>query len=442
MRKVYQTFILASATLVILALASAANGNGQPALPAAGGQDQNIWTRVAVFSGGGLYTTYGFSVDIGGDIAVVTDSHLTVDGQGHAGVVHVYERNEGTGGWVEVKLLTAPAPHQCGYFGAAVAVTESADTIIVGENGRRDHPACKQDGSIYFYGRDEGGVDNWGLFRVIDGAGAYGKPLRVDGDTLVVGVPGDMWDGGCDNGVVLRPEFIAGSVQIFKRDLGGFDNWGMLKEIDPPHLDDYDKHFGCSVAISGNRLAVGAPDYGETGMAYLYDGEQDWALVESHAGFQRWNTLGFAVAVSADDFFIAAPFEHRGAGYDFVGQVYPAGSSTPLPYPTIAPTGNWRYIVGTAMALDGEFLAVSYNGTNETEVHDDVLIYRNTNLGWELVQVLEDIGPECWSNMSIAMDGARLIVGETGCLGIGWAHIFERSDGGEENSVFLPTVIR
>ncbi len=442
MKKILTMIAMAASMLSILLAANLATGYGEPAPRAAGGQGQNIWDRVAVFSGGGLSTTYSFSVDIGGDIAVVADDRLTVDGIGHAGVVHVYERNEATGGWVAVKVLTAPDLHQCGHFGAAVAVTESADTIIVGENGRRDHPACKQDGSIYFFGRDEGGLDNWGLFKVVDGAGAYGKPFRVDGDTLVVGIPGDTWDGGCDNGGELRPEFIAGSVQIFKRDAGGFDNWGMVKEIEPPALDDYDKHFGCSVAISGDRLAVGAPDYGETGMAYLYDGEQDWSLVESHTGFQQWNTFGFAVAVGAQGFFIAAPFEHRGLGYDHVGQVYPAGSSTGLPYPLIDPTGDWGYIVGTAMALDGEFLAVSYNGTNETEVHDHVLIYRNTNLGWELVQVIEDIGPECWSNMSIAMDGAKLIIGETGCSGIGRAHIFERTSGGEPNTAFLPIIIR
>src|SRR5690606_35940736 len=113
-----------------------------------------------------------------------------IDGVGQAGAAFVYERNEGTGGWSEVKRLIAPEPHACGHFGAAVAVTESADTIIVGEEGRRDHPACKQNGAIYFFGRDEGGQDNWGLIKVIDGSGQYGNPLRVDGDTLVVGVPG------------------------------------------------------------------------------------------------------------------------------------------------------------------------------------------------------------------------------------------------------------
>lgn len=401
------------------------------------GEEIEIFQPVASFTGG---AAYGFSVDIGGDIAVVGDSRGGVDGVAHAGVAHVYERDEATGSWTEITQLHAPSPHECAHFGAAVAVTEEADTIIVGEEGRRDHSACKQDGSIYFFHRDEGGVDNWGLIKTIDGSGAFGNPLRVDGGTLVVGMPGDYGNSTCSNASEERPDDPAGAVQIYQRDAGGIDAWGLVETIDPPHDSPYDRYFGCAVAIGGNRLAVGAPDFGEMGMAYLYDGEAGWAMTGSFAGLQRWNTLGFAVAVSAEDFIIGAPWEWAPNLRDHLGQVYP-GETTPLPYPM--PVNDGHYLVGMSLALDGDLLAVSYDLASETINTEDVLIYRRTPQNeWELVQVLEGVGPECASNMSIAMDGNSLIVGETNCPGGMSAHIFERTADGGLYKAFLPLAIR
>lgn len=435
--------LLAALTLLPLATISLASGAHLPLAARADDDSQDVWQHVAAFFGqSGIRGNYGFSVDVSGDIAVVGDGYLYVNGLGNAGAAYIYERDEISGDWFEVKELHAPSPHTCGHFGAAVAVNGAADTIIVGEPGRRNHPDCKQDGSIYFFGRDEGGPDNWGLLHTIDGSGAYGKPLTIDGDTLAVGVPGDTTNTTCANGLAETPHYIAGFVELYRQDEGGLNNWGLVKRIDPPWNQENDKHFGCAIAISGNRLAVGAPDYGEMGMAFLYDGDQDWALVDTLEGFQRWNTFGFAVAVSAEHFFISAPLESIDRGDEDLnraGQVYPAGSSTGLPYPQL-PEPDPSHIVGTALALDGEFLAVTYIGTNELEVHDDVLIYRDGPLGWELVQVLEAVGPECWSNMSLAMDGDTLIIGETGCLGSGIAHIYERSFGADHHA-YLPVVV-
>src|SRR5690606_9976544 len=115
------------------------------------------------------------------------------------------------------------------------------------------------------------------------------------------------------------------------------------------------------------------------------------------AGYAVWNTFGYAVAVDHDVLFISAPNERICVGADChrVGKVYINGTTDWLPYPTLDETGNWGYRVGESLALEGDILAVSYSGTNETELQRNVLIYQRTGDGWELVQVLEDEGPDC-----------------------------------------------
>lgn len=466
MKKLFGSFILIAVILLLPATKRSAQGNagrvmpagnqnsafsGEEAAFAAGaaaqsGVEGEIWTEAATFFGeSGSYGAYGQAVDIGGDTAVIGDRFLSVDGVGHAGGVYVYERDSIDGHWFERTVLHAPTVQSCARFGSAVAITAAADTIIVGEPGSRDHPYCKQNGSIYFFGRDEGGPNQWGLMKVIDGTGHYGDPLLIEGDTLVVGVPGDTWDGGCDNGLAQRPEFIHGTVEIYRRDHGGEDTWGLVKIIQPPWFDDFDKHFGCSIALGGGRLLVGAPDYGEMGMAFLYDAEQDWQMVDTFEGYLRWNTFGYAVAVDEDDLFIGAPSEQICSGVDchHVGKVYQDGTADWLPYPTLDETGDWGYRVGESLALDGDILAVSYSGTNQTELQRNALIYQQTEEGWELVQVLEDSGPDCGRRQTVALDGDSMIVSECPYgAGTHLVHIYERSSGGEAINVFLPMLVR
>ena len=53
-----------------------------------------------------------------------------------------------------------------------------------------------------------------------------------------------------------------GAAYIFVRNEGGADNWGPVRKLTAADAEDED-YFGCSVAISGDTVVVGA--YGEDG---------------------------------------------------------------------------------------------------------------------------------------------------------------------------------
>ncbi len=100
-----------------------------------------------------------------------------------------------------------------------------------------------------------------------------GGPIRdvdISGDTAVVG----NWAG----------------VNIFERNAGGLDNWGVVRKLVPPAEVDNLNAFGASLAIDGDWLVVGAPSSVESfpapvGRAFIYrrtvGGTNAWGLAQT-----------------------------------------------------------------------------------------------------------------------------------------------------------------
>ena len=164
--------------------------------------------------------------------------------------------------------LTAPdAPALGGGFGRAVAV--SGNTAVVGAPD--DATLANQAGAAYVY---EKHGDDWVFTaKLVPPVGVQhiaGTSVAIDGDTIAVGVPGRMCCGG---GVVFNEP---GRVFVYERDPSGA--WslatgsGLVGSF--AHAKD---EFGYSVALSGERLAVGAPRTVEpssgyaTGLAYVFE---------------------------------------------------------------------------------------------------------------------------------------------------------------------------
>lgn len=249
---------------------------------------------------------FGLSVAISGD-TVVVGAHLSNTSGERSGSAHIFKRDEGgPDNWGEVKTISASDAAPFDSFGVAVAI--SGDTIVVGTN--RDNTAALNLGSAYIFQRDEGGSNNWGEVKRLvasDGASndSFGQSVGIFGDIAIVAAYTD--DDGGDN---------SGSVYIFRKDEGGVNNWGEVKKLIASD-DITGDLFGGSVAISDNKVIVGATgndDNGaKSGSAYIFSqdfgGTDNWGEIEKLTASDAASVdeFGAAVAISGGTVIVGAP---------------------------------------------------------------------------------------------------------------------------------------
>ncbi len=221
--------------------------------------------------------SFGFAVSIGGGVALV-GAVADDDAGSSSGSAYVFGRNVGgSDNWGFVKKLVAPDGAAFDNFGGAVAV--SAGWALIG--AFQDDDAGAISGSAYVFGQNIGGLGNWGFQRKLvapDGAANdfFARAVTIDEATAVVATSNDA-DAGANSG----------SAYIFGRDVGGSRNWGFLKKLVAPDGAAEDQ-FGIAVSVSGDVVALGASlddDAGsESGSAYLFGrdvgGVDNWGLVK------------------------------------------------------------------------------------------------------------------------------------------------------------------
>jgi len=131
----------------------------------------------------------------------------------------------------------------------------------------RSDAAGASSGAAYLFRRDEGGTDAWGQMKQL---------------TAVDALAGDMcgWSVAVsDSLAVMGAPFedgagsASGAVYLFGRNTGGTDNWGQMAKLVPADAAEGDR-FGWSVALSGDYLVVGAPTKSDVaanqGAAYVF----------------------------------------------------------------------------------------------------------------------------------------------------------------------------
>ena len=230
---------------------------------------------------------YGRSIAIDGDTALVSRSKDS--GQKfEAGSVYVFERRQGA--WVNTAKLEPSDPQFQGRFGNRVDL--DGDCAMIGAWWAGD----ATQGAVYFFERNPAGawtevfkfegqslIGNLGTAVLLDGTRAFagqprgvsrvhvfergpgswtlaktlqssdrspgdffGTSLGLDGDTLVVGAPGD--DDLVSNG---------GSAYAFRQVRGA---WRQVAKLTAPSTASGDT-FGQSIGISGDWVLVGAPSH-------------------------------------------------------------------------------------------------------------------------------------------------------------------------------------
>jgi len=131
----------------------------------------------------------------------------------------------------------------------------------------------------------------------------FGFAVAVDGNRAVVGAPDQ------DSGV--------GAAYVFVRSgSGATTTWAQESKLRPPGDSDPTRKFGTSVAISGSRIAVGAPRTrdGRRGRAFVFvRSGSDWNLEDEVDGEHPLDFddvddfFGAAVALDANTLCVGAP---------------------------------------------------------------------------------------------------------------------------------------
>jgi hypothetical protein len=209
----------------------------------------------------------------------------------------------------------------------------------------------------------------------------FGTSVAIDGDTVLVGAPG--------NDIVFDVD--QGSAYVFERNAGGANQWGEVREIFCPDavacatdvgpVGAFGAAFGGAVAIDGDRIVIGAPgvDVPETdgGAGYVFERDQggagSWGLVAALRGGAGTGEFGGAsVAIHGDTVVMGIPSPGSGLGSAKVFQRDQGGSGVwglvKLLQPASSPPDYFVERFGTSVAIEGDTLVV---GAQSSEVGDN-----------------------------------------------------------------------
>ncbi|MES2737885.1 MAG: choice-of-anchor D domain-containing protein [Verrucomicrobiota bacterium] len=340
----------------------------------------------------------------------------------------------------EAAYLKAGATDELDRFGLSVSI--SGDTVVIGAPGE-DSSAPGIDGNeadnnatdagaAYVFVRD--GDGRWTRQAYLkasnpDSSDQFGARVDIDGDTLVVGAYGEASAATGINGNEADNSAInAGAAYVFTRTAGVWSQQAYLKAHNASELDT----FGTSVAISGDRVVVGAQTEGlEVGAAYVFRrsgsvwSQEKFLKASNGSGL---DLFGVSVDIAGDIIVVGATGEassatgvngnesdnaaiNAGAAYiffhngsDWVQQAYLKASNT---------SAQDRF--GCAVAVSGETVVVgAYQEGGDAS--GAAYVFTSTAGVWSQQAYLKasNTGSGDQFGQAVAIEGDLLLVGADG----------------------------
>lgn len=208
---------------------------------------------------------FGFSVAIDGDRAIV-GSDLDLDGGIPSGSAFVYDVHTGQ----QLYKLLPPDPQSWMMFGCSVAL--AGDQAVIGALGYSHLGALG--GGAFLYDLTTGLPTHLLTTVAYEAGDALGVSVAISEEYIVVGAPGETTHGTW-----------SGSIFVFDSVTGA-----ELRRINPAdgHAND---NFGCSVAVSGDRIVAGA----------FYDDEMGWTSGSAYVFEASTGQQLFKLAASDGD---------------------------------------------------------------------------------------------------------------------------------------------
>ena len=206
-------------------------------------------------------------VSVAGDLVAVGAPGDNTHG-GSAGAVYLYSRDQGgAGAWGQL-LKLAPTEFAEGDVGRnrdelgwVVALSGDGMTLLAGAPSA-DAQAVDESGAVYFFDRDLGGANAWGLSDLVlpptpAVREAFGIDVALSGELALVGAR--------DVQATASP----GAAYL----LANTGSWAVAQTLTPGAPSAYGR-YGASVALSGGLAAVGIPGDDsvatEAGIVYTY----------------------------------------------------------------------------------------------------------------------------------------------------------------------------
>ena len=249
---------------------------------------------------------FGQSVAVDGEALVigVPGDHERVSGE-----AYLFARRNNEWDYRRI-VLDVPDANPGGRLGTSVSV--SRDTIVVGAPGTENG---NDPGAAYVFMRPEDGWDDQYMISRVAKLTApdatsdarYGYSVATDGDTIVVGAPGE------------------GAAYVYTRPDTGWSDVSSPAKLTAPRIAAGSR-FGHAVSLSGDSIVVGDPQGGGPGVAYVYTKpDTGWADTSSAAKLTASDAVsgdrfGYAVSASGDVVLVGAPGNENGEG---TGAAYP-----------------------------------------------------------------------------------------------------------------------
>jgi len=296
-----------------------------------------------------------------------------------------------------------------GLFGYSEAVQGS--TLVVGASG------VGAGGSVYVFTRTRGTWSEAELLTSTAPAGVnLGVTVAIQGSTIAADAPGYGEDG-------------QGAVYVFTSHRG---TWSQAAVLTAP--DVAGGYLGSGLAISGDRIAAGAPGDGtdSQGSVYIYTGAgRDWSEpVELTASDGDNGWLGNTVQLSGNT--LAASAQQAGGGQGAV-YVYTDNLGT-WSEPTELTASDGDGQLGSSLAFSGDLLAAGAPGAG-TDSQGAVYIYRGRGLSWsDPVEVTVSDGDNGDLGGIVGLADQELVTAATGA---GTLYLFALSrDGWQQRQSF------
>lgn len=387
------------------------------------------------------YSGYG-RVAIDDDLLAVaaqTDYPQGSDLSEAFGAVYLYRRNGRL--WQFEEGLRRPTPGNLDNFGSDVAI--SGDTVVIGAAGvdREGFGPNENSGLAYVF-RHDGNA--WQLEATLSAPNAgegdeFGSSVAIEGDTLVVGAPGESsGDSGVGGNQADNSQAAAGAAYIFTRH---GDAWSEATYVKASNPDAGDR-FGHDVDISGGTIVVSAPDEASSatgidgdgadnaaesaGAVYVFRYSNSTWIHEAYIKAPRSELTHFAsVDLDGNSLVVGAPGKlegtygspQRGAAfhYERAGASWRLAAELPSPEQTL--------FFGGDVSIYGELIAVGAprdplcSSAATTANCGVVYLFRTTEGSTpRLVRTLTMPHPDPQDNFGewVALDRAALVAGAPG----------------------------
>ena len=253
-----------------------------------------------------------------------------------------------------------------------------------------------------------------------DRGDAFGYNVAAEGAVVVVGAPFEDGGGAPESNAMEG----SGAAYVYER---GDDGWQQVAYLKAPQPSS-GEFFGVHVAISGDRILVGAPRFDPLAFGLLTPTVSGHAYLFRRAG-QSWthettlaapeisaNMFGWSLDLDGDTAVVGAPYADGGYGaayvYTFEGGSWSAGEVL-VPAERVA---DARF--GVSTALDGERLAVGamHEAVAGMEAAGAVYLYGGAGSAWAEQQRLQSPAPKPLATygMYLAVQGLALVISEPG----------------------------